>query len=82
MTVVVVSCDKNGNIDVNDLEEKAREHKENLAAMMVTYPSTHGVFEKDIKKVCETIHKYGGQVYVDLANQCFKPLSHLSLAFI
>ena len=68
MTVVVVSCDKNGNIDVNDLEEKAREHKENLAAMMVTYPSTHGVFEKDIKKVCETIHKYGGQVYVDGAN--------------
>ena len=68
MTVVVVSCDKNGNIDVNDLEEKAKEHKENLAAMMVTYPSTHGVFEKDIKKVCETIHKYGGQVYVDGAN--------------
>ena len=68
MTVVVVSCDKNGNIDVNDLEEKAREHKENLAAMMVTYPSTHGVFEKDIKEVCETIHKYGGQVYVDGAN--------------
>ena len=68
MTVVVVSCDKNGNIDVNDLEEKAREYKENLAAMMVTYPSTHGVFEKDIKKVCETIHKYGGQVYVDGAN--------------
>ena len=68
MTVVVVSCDKNGNIDVNDLEEKARENKENLAAMMVTYPSTHGVFEKDIKKVCETIHKYGGQVYVDGAN--------------
>ena len=68
MTVVVVSCDKNGNIDVNDLEEKAREYKENLAAMMVTYPSTHGVFEKDIKEVCETIHKYGGQVYVDGAN--------------
>ena len=68
MTVVVVTCDKNGNIDVNDLEEKARENKENLAAMMVTYPSTHGVFEKDIKKVCETIHKYGGQVYVDGAN--------------
>ena len=68
MKVVVVSCDKNGDIDINDLNKKAKENSANLAAMMITYPSTHGVFEKEIKTACEIIHDNGGQVYVDGAN--------------
>ncbi len=66
--VVVVNCDSNGNIDVNDLKLKAEEHKNNLAALMVTYPSTHGVFEEAIVEICDIIHQYGGQVYMDGAN--------------
>jgi len=68
MKVVVVACDKNGNIDVADLKKKAEEHADNLACLMVTYPSTHGVFEESIIEMCDTIHKYGGQVYMDGAN--------------
>ena len=68
MKVVLIECDAAGNIDINDLEKKATEFQENLAAIMITYPSTHGVFEKDIKKVCEIVHQNGGQVYVDGAN--------------
>ena len=68
MKVVVVSCDKNGDIDIDDLNKKAKENSANLAAMMITYPSTHGVFEKEIKTACEIIHDNGGQVYVDGAN--------------
>ena len=68
MKVVVVSCDKNGDIDIDDLNKKAKENSVNLAAMMITYPSTHGVFEKEIKTACEIIHDNGGQVYVDGAN--------------
>lgn len=68
MKVVVVECDKQGNIDINDLEKKASENKENLAALMVTYPSTHGVFEENIVEICKIVHKYGGQVYMDGAN--------------
>ena len=68
MKVVVVSCDKNGDIDIDDLNKKAKENSANLAAMMITYPSTHGVFEKEIKTACEIIHDSGGQVYVDGAN--------------
>jgi len=68
MRVVVVSCDDNGNIDVVDLREKAAEHAERLAALMVTYPSTHGVFEQEIRTVCQIVHEYGGQVYMDGAN--------------
>lgn len=68
MNVVVVACDENGNIDVDDLKKKAEEHKDNLAALMVTYPSTHGVFEESIIEICEVIHKFGGQVYMDGAN--------------
>jgi len=68
MKIVVVKCDDNGNIDVNDLKEKAELHKENLAALMVTYPSTHGVFESAIKEICQTIHDFGGLVYLDGAN--------------
>jgi glycine dehydrogenase len=68
MKVVVVSTDGFGNIDVADLEAKAKEHREHLAALMVTYPSTHGVFEPAIKEITETVHRHGGQVYVDGAN--------------
>jgi glycine dehydrogenase len=68
MQVVVVSCDAQGNIDVADLEAKAHAHRERLAALMVTYPSTHGVFEEPIREICDTVHRHGGQVYVDGAN--------------
>lgn len=68
MKVVVVKCDDEGNIDVDDLMAKAEEHKENLASLMITYPSTHGVFETEVKEICEAIHKNGGLVYMDGAN--------------
>lgn len=68
MKVIVTKCDEAGNIDVDDLKEKAATHARDLAALMVTYPSTHGVFEESIKEICEVIHKYGGQVYMDGAN--------------
>jgi len=68
MKVVVVNCDDHGNIDVNDLKAKAELNKTNLAALMVTYPSTHGVFEESIKEICDIIHNNGGQVYMDGAN--------------
>ncbi|MEM7426616.1 MAG: aminomethyl-transferring glycine dehydrogenase, partial [Pseudomonadota bacterium] len=68
MKVVIVKCDENGNVDVDDLKAKAKEHKDNLAALMITYPSTHGVFEEAIVEICDTIHKNGGQVYLDGAN--------------
>ncbi len=68
MKVVVVNCDENGNIDVNDLKTKSEQYKENLAALMVTYPSTHGVFEESIIDICRIIHENGGQVYMDGAN--------------
>jgi len=68
MTVVPVATDENGNIDVADLEAKAVEHADHLAALMVTYPSTHGVFEESIEQVCQIIHDHGGQVYLDGAN--------------
>lgn len=68
MKVVVVACDENGNISLDALRKKAEEHKENLSAFMVTYPSTHGVFESAIIEMCNVIHQYGGQVYMDGAN--------------
>jgi glycine dehydrogenase len=68
MEVEVVSCDDNGNIDVQELKAKALTHADDLAALMVTYPSTHGVFEEAIKEICATIHQYGGLVYMDGAN--------------
>ncbi|HEY8212406.1 MAG TPA: aminomethyl-transferring glycine dehydrogenase [Myxococcaceae bacterium] len=68
MKVVVVQCDDNGNIDLGDLEAKAEEHKASLGALMVTYPSTHGVFEEEIKRICQIVHDRGGQVYMDGAN--------------
>lgn len=68
MKVVVVECDHEGNIDLEDLKSKAEQHAENLSALMVTYPSTHGVFETSIREVCDIIHDNGGQVYVDGAN--------------
>lgn len=66
--IVVVDCDDNGNISVEDLMKKAEEHSKNLACLMVTYPSTHGVFEEKIDQLCSIIHQYGGQVYMDGAN--------------
>ncbi|CAM3795418.1 aminomethyl-transferring glycine dehydrogenase [Aquirufa aurantiipilula] len=68
MKVIVTGCDANGNIDVEQLKAKAIEHKDDLACLMVTYPSTHGVFEESIKEICEIIHENGGQVYMDGAN--------------
>ncbi len=68
MQVVVVKTDPQGNIDVADLEAKAKEHRDTLGALMVTYPSTHGVFEASIKKICRSVHQHGGQVYMDGAN--------------
>ena len=68
MQVVVVACDTDGNIDLEDLQLKADEHRENLAAAMITYPSTHGVFEEKIREICEIVHQSGGQVYMDGAN--------------
>ncbi|MDB4981705.1 MAG: gcvP1, partial [Myxococcales bacterium] len=66
--VVVVACDDGGNVDLADLEAKAKEHRERLAALMVTYPSTHGVFEPGIKRITALVHEHGGQVYMDGAN--------------
>ena len=68
MRVVVVACDANGNVDLADLESKAREHRARLGALMITYPSTHGVFEEGIVDVCNVVHEHGGQVYMDGAN--------------
>jgi glycine dehydrogenase len=68
LRVVAVACDQDGNIDLADLRAKAAAHKNELAALMVTYPSTHGVFEETIKEICETVHSHGGQVYMDGAN--------------
>lgn len=68
MKVVAVACDDQGNIDLNDLKTKAQKYSKDLAALMVTYPSTHGVFEEQIKEICDVIHAHGGQVYMDGAN--------------
>ena len=68
MNVVIVKCDKHGNVDVEDLADKIDKHQENLAAIMVTYPSTHGVFESKIETICQMIHDAGGMVYLDGAN--------------
>ena len=68
MNVVPISCDKKGNIDLEDLSEKASQHSNELAAIMITYPSTHGVFETTVTEVCQIIHDHGGKVYIDGAN--------------
>jgi glycine dehydrogenase len=68
LKVVVVKCDDNGNVSVDDLRAKAEQHSESLAALMVTYPSTHGVFEEAITEICRIVHDNGGQVYLDGAN--------------
>ncbi|MFT4178990.1 MAG: aminomethyl-transferring glycine dehydrogenase [Thermomonas sp.] len=68
MKVVVTKCDANGNVDVEDIRVQAEKHSENLAAIMMTYPSTHGVFEEDVVEICEIVHRHGGQVYTDGAN--------------
>ena len=68
MEVVVVACDEDGNIDLADLRAKAEQHSENLSCVMITYPSTHGVYEEGVREVCDIIHEFGGQVYLDGAN--------------
>ncbi|EIO4095365.1 TPA: aminomethyl-transferring glycine dehydrogenase [Vibrio parahaemolyticus] len=68
MKVVVVKCDEDGNIDMTDLAAKIEKHKDNLSSIMITYPSTHGVYEEQVKEVCEMVHAAGGQVYLDGAN--------------
>ncbi len=68
MAVVIVACDDRGNIDVDDLRAKATQHRDRLSCLMVTYPSTHGVFETRIREVCAVVHEHGGQVYMDGAN--------------
>lgn len=68
MQIVLVKCDEKGNIDVADLKAKAAQHADNLSCLMVTYPSTHGVFEESIIEICDTIHQFGGKVYMDGAN--------------
>jgi glycine dehydrogenase len=68
MQVVVTKCDANGNVDVEDIRRNAEKHSERLAAIMMTYPSTHGVFEEDVVEICDIIHTHGGQVYTDGAN--------------
>lgn len=68
MTVVVTKCDENGNVDMADLQAKCEQHSANLAAVMITYPSTHGVFETTVKELCALVHRHGGRVYVDGAN--------------
>ncbi|MHB0775575.1 aminomethyl-transferring glycine dehydrogenase [Halomonas sp. WWR20] len=68
MKVVVVECDKNGNIDLDDLKAKAEKHSASLSAIMLTYPSTHGVFEENVSEACRIVHEHGGQVYIDGAN--------------
>jgi glycine dehydrogenase len=68
MKVVVVACDEQGNVDIADLKAKAEANSDNLSAIMVTYPSTHGVFEENITELCEIVHQHGGQVYIDGAN--------------
>ena len=68
MQVVVVACDEQGNVDIADLRAKGEKHAQNLAAIMITYPSTHGVFEANVREICEIVHGHGGQVYVDGAN--------------
>ncbi|NRA15584.1 MAG: aminomethyl-transferring glycine dehydrogenase [Oceanospirillaceae bacterium] len=68
LKVVIVECDDKGNVDVNDLKAKAQEHAANLSCIMITYPSTHGIYEEEIVEICEVIHQCGGQVYMDGAN--------------
>jgi len=68
MKIVVVDCDEKGNVDVDDLRAKAEEHRDALAALMITYPSTHGVFEERVREICDIVHEFGGQVYLDGAN--------------
>ena len=68
MTVVPVACDRQGNVDLTDLEAKAAQHRDRLSALMLTYPSTHGVFEAGVRRICQIVHTHGGQVYMDGAN--------------
>jgi glycine dehydrogenase len=81
MKVVVVACDNNGNVDLNDLKAKAEKHSKELSALMITYPSTHGVFEESVRAICDIVHQNGGQVYMDGANMNAQ-VGYCSPAFI
>lgn len=79
MQVVTVQCEDNGNLDLSDLKLKVTKYGDTLAAIMITYPSTYGVFEDDIKEICEIIHQAGGQVYMDGANLNAVDLNNLNI---
>ncbi|MFA5712581.1 MAG: aminomethyl-transferring glycine dehydrogenase [Bacteroidales bacterium] len=68
MEIVLVACDENGNVDIEDLKKRAQEHSKNLSSIMITYPSTHGVYEEGVKEICQIVHNHGGLVYMDGAN--------------
>lgn len=68
MKIIPIHCDEDGNILAEEVEEKAKQYADKLSCIMITYPSTHGVFEESVKSICDTIHHYGGQVYMDGAN--------------
>jgi glycine dehydrogenase len=68
MKVIPVNCDEKGNVIVKEVEELAAKYSKNLSCIMITYPSTHGVFESGVREICDIVHKYGGQVYMDGAN--------------
>ena len=80
MKVIPVKCDTKGNLDMEDLEKKAAHNKDKLAAIMVTYPSTFGVFEEGIRRICDIVHENGGQVYMDGANMNAQVWSHRKLS--
>jgi glycine dehydrogenase len=81
MKVVVVACDPHGNVDLTDLKAKAEKHSKELSALMITYPSTHGVFEESVRAICDIVHQHGGQVYMDGANMNAQ-VGYCSPAFI
>lgn len=68
MNIQVIKMNRNGGVDLDDLKDKAEKHSDKLAAFMITYPSTSGVFDEEIREICDVIHKHGGQVYLDGAN--------------
>jgi glycine dehydrogenase len=68
MKIIPISCDESGNVKVDEVREKAAQYSEKLSCIMITYPSTHGVFEEDVKEICDIVHSHGGQVYMDGAN--------------
>jgi len=79
LKIIPIGCDDKGNIMLDEVEELGQKHAKRLSCIMITYPSTHGVFEKDVKKICDVVHKYGGQVYMDGANMNAQPSQNIHL---